>query len=369
MTDLTDRAERALLGALIREPDQIYGARFVTVADFADPQNRTVFAALIALYADHLDGARLPADLPGALTAKEPGINPEHLTRLTDACHRPQHAATYARMVIEAGLRRQLTGHADRLAEQAHTLYQEVGRLTGATGPGHGAEAFPAHLLKLAHTMLTHSWGLDPRPGQDLSSSRTVHPHPPAPRAATSAPANGRPDPQARQEEDILADLISHFGPNSNMLTWLPADAFTPGPRREVYQAIVTLRHNGEAVDPLTVDWQLARNTTLAQATSPAGARPVPEGYVDRLAVIPVRAGTATLTGRVLLNQYAAQQQRARAAAANSHHQPGRPATAPGHDAARFDGVRPRRPDHPSLLQPPPGRGSGPSPAGPEPSA
>jgi DnaB-like helicase N terminal domain len=374
MPDLTSRAEQALLGALIREPGQIHGARFVTVTDFADPQNRTVFAALIALYAGHLDGARLPADLPAALTAQEPAINPGHLTRLTEACPRPQHAATYARMVIEAGLRRQLTSHADRLAEQAHTLYQEVGRLTGATGPGHGAEAFPAHLLKLAHTMLTHSWGLDPPSSHDLSSSRTVQPQPPAPAPATSTPANHLPDARARQEEDILADLITHFRPNSNVLTWLPADAFTPGPRREVYQAIMTLTRNSEAVDPLTVDWQLARNTALTQATSPAtgpaGTGPVPEGYVSRLAVIPVRAGTATLTGRILLNQYATAQQRARTAAANGHHQPGRSAaTAPGHDPARFDGVRPRRPGHPPLLQPPPGRGSGPRPAGPEPSA
>jgi hypothetical protein len=132
------------------------------------------------------------------------------------------------------------------------------------------------------------------------------------------------------------------------VLSWLPADAFTPGPRREVYQAIAALARHGEAVDELTVDWQLARTTALTQATSPAtgpaGTGPVPEGYVSRLAVIPVRAGTATLTGRILLNQYATAQQRARAAAANGHHQPGRSATAaPGHDATRFDGVRPRR--------------------------
>ena len=48
-------------------------------------------------------------------------------------------------------------------------------------------------------------------------------------------------DERARQEDDVLADLIQHHWQNSNVLDWLPADAFTAGPRRDVYEAIAAL--------------------------------------------------------------------------------------------------------------------------------
>jgi hypothetical protein len=105
---------------------------------------------------------------------------------------------------------------------------------------------------------------------------------------------------------------MHHFWSNSSVLEWLPAEAFSPGPRREVYRAIITLARNEEPVDELTVDWQLAMNRTIALATSTnpeQAGQPAPEpGYVKHLAARTVPEGTATLTGRLLLNRHAAAQ-------------------------------------------------------------
>jgi hypothetical protein len=42
MTSLTDRAERAFLGALLQDPGQIGSTQFITAADFASPWHQQV---------------------------------------------------------------------------------------------------------------------------------------------------------------------------------------------------------------------------------------------------------------------------------------------------------------------------------------
>ena len=44
MANLTYRAERALLGALLRDPDALDDIRFLNAGDFASDQHREVFS-------------------------------------------------------------------------------------------------------------------------------------------------------------------------------------------------------------------------------------------------------------------------------------------------------------------------------------
>jgi hypothetical protein len=217
-------------------------------------------------------------------------------------------------MVMEASLRRQLLTHAERLFRDAGDLHFEVGRFSRAAGPGHGVERFPSHLMKLAHAMWVQAKGFDPAPEADSGQHSPVEPgeitHPNDPVINSPVPATASDD-DSREEEEVLADLIQHYWQNSHVLAWLPAEAFTAGARRGVYEAIAALARNDEPVDELTVEWQMARRgaamhatASQAETSSEPNGRRIDPGYVGILAALPVADGTATLTGRTLLNRH-----------------------------------------------------------------
>lgn len=317
MTNLTYRAERALLGALLRDPGLLNDVRFLTVADFTSPSHRTIFEAIGSVQAGHPAGRGPSYVLAVALAAPGSGLDVHYLEQVARSCPEPANAAAYARMLMEAGLRRRLLSHAERLFQNAGDLHYEVGRFTKAAA-GHGAELFPSHLIKLAHAMWIHARGLEPVPEDDDATPLTAETA--VPEAEITAPGS-RHDIQdsdvarLEEEEEVLADLIQHPRQNSDALEWLPAEAFLPGPRRKVYEAITALARAGEPVDELTVEWQLARqngleSTGLAHAhmTREAKDTRVNSGYIGVLASLPVTDGTATVTGRTLLSRHTAAQ-------------------------------------------------------------
>jgi hypothetical protein len=402
MANLTYRAERALLGALLHDPDLLEEVRFLAADDFMSRTHRDVFTAITSARADYQTDDGPSFDFAVALAAPGPGLDLRYLESLGQACPDPANAATYARMVMEASLRRQLLSHAERLFRDAGDLHFEVGRFSQAAGPGHGAERFPSHLMKLAHAMWVHAKGVDSAPDSDSGHSPaepegTARPGNPVIDLAGSATARGG---QPREEEEVLADLIQHYWQNSHVLEWLPAEAFTPGPRRGVYEAITALSRNSEPVDELTVEWQMAsqqaaRQATIGEAGTPAEGedRTSDPGYVGVLAALPVADGTATMTGRVLLNRHTAAQLSSVTNRASEAPGPGsspqtlatiyawpRPAPArrqpPGprrHPAPNtppppsFGATSGERADPPALLEPPRGATSQPDQPGPRP--
>jgi len=203
-----------------------------------------------------------------------------------------------------------------------------------------------------------------------------------SPVAATGAAG----EEQAQQEDEVLADLIQHYWQNSSVLDWLPADAFTAGPRREVYEAIAALTRGGQPIDELTVQWHLASRRAARQALpDPAPPGPGAEvrnspdvlGYVGLLAALPVADGVATMTGRALFERHARAQASPPATAATAAGGFPGPAASPDRQyqpkagASRripaaapplSFGAGPARP--PDLIEPPPGppRQPGPQP-------
>ena len=318
MANLIYRAERAVLGALLRDPDALDDIRFLAADDFASGQHRDVFRAIAAAHAQAPGDSQAPFEFAVAFSAPLPGISVRYLQALSGTCPDPAHVRAYARMVMESALRRQLLVHADRLFREAGDLHFEVGRFSKAAPPGNGVQEFAVHLMKLAHAVWTNARTFGP--GAEIPNDRQPAAGPDetaVPDASASYPVTAMAaaaDERARQEDDVLAGLIQHHWQNSNVLDWLPADAFTAGPRRDVYEAVAALGRAGQPIDELTVAWHLAADRSASPAIPeppPAGARAMTRslaeliGYVGLLAALPVADGVATMTGRALLDRHA----------------------------------------------------------------
>jgi replicative DNA helicase len=337
MASLTYRAERAVLGALLDEPDLLNEVGFLTPGDFASQQHQEVFRAIIAARATDPGRDYPPFAFAVAASAAAPGLSIRYLQSLADTCPHPANVAAYARMVIEAALSRHMLLHAERLFREAGDLHYEVTQAAKAPGAGQDADTFPTHLLKLAHAMYIHARRFDP----------AVE----VPEAEGGEPVAAHEE-HVHQEEQVLAGLLQHHEFNTGVLDWLPAEAFAEGPRREIYQAIAAVARRGDPIDELTVEWQLAGDRAMTQPTrglTPEAVAAAGDdvGYVGVLDATPVATNAATMTGRALLERFTA----AQAAIATAE-------SARTSEVAAEPPLRPvptPRDPQPELLEPPPG--------------
>lgn len=113
-------AERALLGSILIDPDQLDAARQVKPADFYLHQNNWVWDAILALDAQGLpiDTTLVAEELETRGTLAEVG-GMAYLTELLTAPATSQNADGYAEAVMRASLRRSLIVQAQRLAKDA----------------------------------------------------------------------------------------------------------------------------------------------------------------------------------------------------------------------------------------------------------
>ena len=72
MANLTYRAERAVLGALLRDPDALDDIRFLTADDFASGQHRDVFRAIAAAHAQAPGDSPAPFEFAVAFSDRRP---------------------------------------------------------------------------------------------------------------------------------------------------------------------------------------------------------------------------------------------------------------------------------------------------------
>src|SRR5450755_1974900 len=319
MPDLTSRAEEALLGALIADPDQLASVPSLEAADFTDPARQALWTAISRLR-EVATGAGGPefADVIHA-TSTDDLITYGYLARLAVAAPTSGAADVYARMVLEAAF---LRGFAADIAQLP------------------GAEPGSDTTLRKAITSYT----------RNINAARSA--------AADDLREPGPPpaDPHAVLEERFLSAIMHQPG----LTEWISLDPviFTSPGRRAIYEAITTLSHHGEPVDEITLPWALARATATLDAhagrttTPETFAATIPPGTIARLAATSIDTITAMDIGRDLLADHAYAQITAAARDAEQHHPPETRAartTAPhrnglGNDAARH------------LLQPPPGQ-------------
>jgi replicative DNA helicase len=319
MPDLASRAEEALLGALIADPDQLADVPGLEAADFTDPARQAVWTAISRLR-EVAPGAGGPefADVIHA-TSNDDLITYDYLTRLAVAAPTPGAADVYARMVLEAAFLREFAAD---VAQRA--------------GTGQGSDA----ALSEAITSYT----------RNINAARSA--------AADDLREPGPPpaDPHTALEERYLGAIMHQPG----LTEWIPLDPaiFTSPGRLAIYQAITTLSHHGEPVDEITLAWALARATATLDArdgrttTPETFAATIPPGTIARLAATSIDTITALDIGRDLLADHAYAQITAAARDAGQHQDPDTRAartTAPQRNGIDNDAARP-------LLQPPPGQ-------------
>lgn len=254
---LVDRAEQAVLGAVLQRPDILQDIEFLDPAQFANSAHAALFGAIRAELTRDPDqtGADLAAHLRSAHAAS--GTAPD-IDALVDSCPDSGGAAAYARMLVEADLDRTMAAHAARFMETTELLDGQ-------------------RLMEVA--VLRH---------RAIGASRE----------AEAAPIPGSwKGSRLNREEHILADLIQNPYALDLLPQWFNPRSFSADARSDLYEALTAVHSRGEPVDKLTVAWELDRLQRKDESTT-SGVDPV--AYVDRLAAIPVEPAAALRLSREL---------------------------------------------------------------------
>ncbi|NLT53999.1 MAG: hypothetical protein GXX79_05405, partial [Actinomycetales bacterium] len=232
MSYLTDRAERAVLAALLGDPDpplHLYGLQ---AKDFASPLHRQVFTVLADLVTAHpgqdlterdqLIAARLD---PSALTTTDLGMLRSH----------PGHCPpdSYAQIVRAAALYRDLAHQAQATAERA--------TVTPSADP-----VLADHEHKLAAALQRHAHAFAALHTADVAHSVDID-------VTTPVPDSTR----AALEDQVLAHLLYDPDQIPTLREFLTDNAFTAAMRRHVYRTMVTMDTDGEPIDEITLTWQV----------------------------------------------------------------------------------------------------------------
>lgn len=112
--DLVLRAEQAVIGEALRDRQRLDDIAYLTPDRLAHPTHRALLTALIE---SRTSEPAIAADRVPELIAERAairGVDADYLRQLADASPRSGNIATYARMVQEAAVRRDLSLHVDR---------------------------------------------------------------------------------------------------------------------------------------------------------------------------------------------------------------------------------------------------------------
>jgi hypothetical protein len=292
--DLTDRAERAALGAMISDQRQVAKLGCLLPENFTDPQRHAVFQAIRLLS----DTPQLPPGRWRDLIAQTADglATRDYLDRLAADCPDPDHGPGYAVILISTDLYRQALDRADQLEAQALLPDQQANSRGDVRTAGLQQEAVPcSHLAEVARALRAYSAILaGPTPGSAAGPSA------PDTRLRTEAPRIELAPPGSVQhrEELVLSALLREHPQAGQILSFLPAAAFTTPARQEIFRAIHRLDQAGRPVDELTVAWNLATRSAQTAVLTPATApQPqVPVQYIDKLATTGINVGVTPLT-------------------------------------------------------------------------
>ncbi|PYC82583.1 hypothetical protein C7C46_09470 [Streptomyces tateyamensis] len=276
--DLVLRAEQAVIGSALRDRQRLDDIAYLTPDRLAHPTHRAVLTALIESRTSDptMSAARLP-ELIEQRTAIS-GVNADYLRRLADAAPQPRNIASYARMVQEAAVRRDLALHVDRLRTTSSSLRGPdpvLDRLTQAMR--RTEQAVPVAMLN------------EPAPASY------------EPRPQLAGEQDVRVEVRLERQDTVLADLLQHPEQVREVSGWLYPEVFEEGPRREVYEAIVVVAERGEPVDQLTVEWEVYRQDPQTYEVKVEVSVEERPDYLTRLATTAVVVGAAVeLSGEIM---------------------------------------------------------------------
>lgn len=344
--DSAMRSERALIGLLLADNQLLDEVPNLRPDDFGQPDLRSVFDAIIDVRAEYPDayGAQLFALVTDR--TRLPGIDSAHLHGLALNRPEPANVAVYAQLAQEAGLRRSLASHADRIG--------------GLAGEHRGSDPGLNHLSRLSLALNRSALRTDS--SGDLENVAEA-----LGRTLNAGTALG--SVYVDREDLILADLLQNPDMLPEVQGWLSAEYFTSGRHREVYEAMIAVARNGEQVNKRTLAVELDRgpaSVEVAAAIDPradadapgTAAEPIPV-FLARLMTTDVFEGMSLVAGRDLLDhnirmELAAMRAPAEAGGSEPDAAPRR-LMPPSRETTHRAQVR-----GPELLQPPPTPGLGP---------
>ncbi|MGK4586078.1 DnaB-like helicase N-terminal domain-containing protein [Kitasatospora sp. HPMI-4] len=272
MSGTVERAEHALLGAVILRPEQLPGLRWIDPVDFATPARGWLWNALHRMGPDRVH----PVAITAALADADPGtrqiLAPHRVAGMVASCPNAAHAPLYGGMVLEAALHRAVDFvGSDLRTRAAHGQLDEADQLvadavaTGQQLPGMGVR-----------------WATVPETVRSLLDTAADRPPTPAPPLVRS-----RVDAVA--EETTVASLLRYPQQMEEVGRWLHAADFADSQHAAVYRAIERLTQRQAPIDALTVTWEAQRGTV-----------PLDPAHLDRLERDSL-PGQAEYAGRAVL--------------------------------------------------------------------
>jgi hypothetical protein len=279
--DLTNRVERALLGALITDPGLVPRLEYVEPRDFADDLHRAIYTAIRSLrHATAPSAGDRKTAVAGAAGRQ---VSEDYVRELAANCPNPRHATAYGLRLVQAALYRQMSQSAEALGAQAAVLGYAGARVI-QVGAESGPQALDAarHLGMVSTALRRHVATLAPtgpsiapaaelqQPGASQEQDARLVPEAGrsgrVPGQATTPTSGRRPSAasparlasaQELREEHVLTALLRQHRESDQILSFLPAAAFTSADRQEIFRAIRRLRLASQPVDEITVVWEL----------------------------------------------------------------------------------------------------------------
>ncbi|MDO8119694.1 DnaB-like helicase N-terminal domain-containing protein [Isoptericola sp. b490] len=250
-------AERAALGSLLLEPENLDHVRaWLRPDDFADWWRAQAYTALLErrIAGEPIGVEHLAQDLVDRLGERS-GDRLRVVDLLHDAPGIPA-TLTYARMVAEAGLRREVAGQGVLL---------RAGALQSAMADSAGPLASACLLVDSTLESIARRWADATGRPRTPSPGPTMLRPPVKPlelRAGADKFLADRPprDPVAEREHAVtlIGSLIAHPEAIEAVADWLrPSQIADPG-WRAVYGVASDLAARGEPIDPVTVAWRVA---------------------------------------------------------------------------------------------------------------
>ncbi|MFD4337885.1 DnaB-like helicase N-terminal domain-containing protein [Streptomyces anulatus] len=250
------KAEQAVLGGVLLDPDQLTQLDWLAPDHFYRPVHQALFAALRKLRNDGHPAvaAQGPVPLSWVTDAVDEaslhvrGLTASYAHLLVSACPRPAHAPVYGRMVLEGAIHRTVAQHAIRL--------HQVARADALQGEVEGALR-SADVLTGVLTDLARRWGTEPRP----VAPTTV------PATGPAVPPPVRADQGAEDERFLLAVLTEQPRGMAKVVDWLRPGDFADPAHGQLYRCLGALHHRGEPIDRITLLWEAQRRGLLADGT------------------------------------------------------------------------------------------------------
>ncbi|GGC14576.1 hypothetical protein GCM10010972_29860 [Cellulomonas carbonis] len=259
-------AERALLGSVLLDPEPLCSFRtWLRPSDFTDPQHGQLFTLLCErqIAGDPIDPMTVASALAGRLVGSSPGVMVHDCLAAVPAVASPQ---SYARIVAEAGLRREIAGLGVLLRAGAlqSWLSRESVPMTSTCA-----------LVDAALVSVGRRWDAAAGAPRPLQSPTPIQLNAalrnPNLRVGADKLLQAHPDRDVAAEhlhEAILVgSLIAHPKDVAAVGSHLPPQRISSAPWRTVYGATLELAELGQAVDLVTVAHATARLNHHGQPT------------------------------------------------------------------------------------------------------